>query len=133
MAGASSGAVALRNLGQKSISFSKSFAETAPRVLSLQRDFLRSVSWIKRAYNVPKSEKEMRSLLTGAFREKQSTADITLVNRYIVLGRMELEETLMLWKGQSHVVGWFENAASKAATAEDKPPGFLDNFFAGKA
>lgn len=50
--GSSTGQIALRNAEQKSAAFSSSITETAPRVLSLQRDFLRSVPWIKRAYNV---------------------------------------------------------------------------------
>lgn len=50
--GSSTGQIALRNAQQKSVTFSTSLTETAPRVLSLQRDFLRSVAWIKRAYGV---------------------------------------------------------------------------------
>ena len=53
--GSSSGQIAVRNAAQKSV-FSSSLAETTPRVLSLQRDFLRSVPWIKRAYGVPQPE-----------------------------------------------------------------------------
>ena len=45
----------------------------------------------------------MRSLLTSAFREKKDATSVHAVNRMIVMGRMELEETLMLWKGASHV------------------------------
>ena len=54
--GSSGGQIALRNAQQKSVAFSPSLTETTPRVLSLQRDFLRSVPWIKRAYNVQVSE-----------------------------------------------------------------------------
>ena len=50
-AGSSSGRIALRNAVEKSM-ISRSFSETAPRVLSLHRDLLRSVPWIKRAYAV---------------------------------------------------------------------------------
>ena len=50
-AGSSSGRIALRNAVEKSM-ISRSISETAPRVLSLQRDLLRSVPWIKRAYAV---------------------------------------------------------------------------------
>ena len=50
-AGSSSGRIALRNAVEKSM-ISHSISVTAPRVLSLQRDLLRSVPWIKRAYAV---------------------------------------------------------------------------------
>eukprot|EP00900_Chrysochromulina_parva_P007036 jgi/Chrpa1/16333/Chrysochromulina_OHIO_Genome00020116-RA len=129
--GSSTGQIALRNAQQKSVTFSTSLTETAPRVLSLQRDFLRSVAWIKRAYGVQLPESEMRSLLTQAFRAKKNTAEIHTINRLIVQGRMELEETLMLWKGPSHVNNWFE-AATASKTKDAKPATFLDNFFAGK-
>ena len=75
----------------------------------------------------------MRSLLTSAFKEKQNTTNVTVINRLIVIGRMELEETLMLWKGPSHVRNWFEaqEEALKAKAASKSKTGFLDNFFAG--
>ena len=50
-AGSSSGRIALRNAVEKSM-ISRSLSETAPRVLSLHRDLLRSVPWVKRAYAV---------------------------------------------------------------------------------
>ena len=50
-AGSSSGRIAMRNAIEKS-SISHSISETTPRVLSLQRDMLRSVPWVKRAYAV---------------------------------------------------------------------------------
>lgn len=62
--GASSGLIAARNAAQKSVAFSRSLAETAPRVLSMQRDFLRSVPWIKRAYGVPQTEAVRQPLTT---------------------------------------------------------------------
>jgi len=130
--GSSSGALALRNVAQKSIAFSASMAETRGRVLSLHRDFLRSVPWIKRTYKVPMTEEKMRSMLTSAFKEKAAEADMNQVNRLIIKGRMELEETMMLWKGDSHVIGWLETQAEKrAAAAKTKSKTvFLDNFFA---
>jgi len=88
-------------------------------------------AWIKRAYGVSLPESEMRTLLTSAFRDKKDTAEIHTINRLIVQGRMELEETLMLWKGPSHVNNWFDAAQAKSS-AEVAPPSFLDDFFAGK-
>lgn len=74
---------------------------------------------------------EMRALLTQAFREKVNAAEIHTINRLIIQGRMELEETLMLWKGPSHVANWFDAAQATKATTE-APADFLDNFFTGK-
>ena len=54
-AGSSSGRIALRNAVEKSM-ISRSLSETAPRVLSLHRDFLRAVPWIKGAYYLPMEE-----------------------------------------------------------------------------
>ena len=51
-AGSSTGQVAMRNAMEKSAAFSAALSETGPRVLSLQRDALRSVPWIKRAYSI---------------------------------------------------------------------------------
>ena len=34
----------------------------------------------------------------------------TLPHRLIIRGRMELEETLMLWKGESHIQGLFDQS-----------------------
>ena len=50
-AGSSSGRIAMRNAIEKSL-ISHSISETAPRVLSLQRDMLRSVPWVKRALSL---------------------------------------------------------------------------------
>lgn len=65
MAGASSGAIALRNIAQKSIPFSASKVEARQRVLSLHRDFVRNVPWIKRTYKVPMPE-SVSTLSTGS-------------------------------------------------------------------
>ena len=45
-------------------------------------------------------------------------------------GRMELEETLMLWKGESHVNGWFDKQLAKNA-ADVSPNTFMDKFYSG--
>ena len=75
----------------------------------------------------------MRSLLTNAFKEKKKTNDVHKINRLIVMGRMELEETMMLWKGPSHVSNYFDDALAKSKKVAKPKAGFLDNFFAGKA
>ena len=55
-AGSSGGQIALRNATQKSLAFSPGLTQTVPRVLSLHRDMLRAVPWVKRAYSLQMSE-----------------------------------------------------------------------------
>merc|ERR1712087_1104262 len=129
-AGSSGGAIALRNAAQKSLVFSSALSQTVPRVQSLHRDVLRAVPWTKRAYGVTLSEQEMRSLLSGVFRDKKDVSDITTINRLIALGRMELEETLMLWKGESHIKGYFENLILQQEAKAKAERGFLEQFLA---
>lgn len=43
----------------------------------------------------------MRDLLSREFRIRRYLKDVSQINRMISLGRMELEEALMLWKGES--------------------------------
>ena len=54
--GSSGGQIALRNATQKSLAFSPGLTQTVPRVLSLHRDMLRAVPWVKRAYSLQMSE-----------------------------------------------------------------------------
>ena len=153
-AGASVGSLALRNATQKAVQFVSSINDSRPRVQSLHRDMLRSVAWTKRAYNVPLPEHKMRSLITVAFREKAGVTDMHQINRLVALGRMELEETLQLWKGESHIQarraaalrslpppcaqraarraqGLFDRLIEKEAEMAAPKPSFLDDFFDG--
>ena len=130
--GSSTGNIARRNAEQKSMMFANSLADSVPRVRSLHRDMLRSVPWVKRAYCVPLSEAKMRSLITVAFLEKAEATDMHQINRLVALGRMELEETLMLWKGESHVNGLFDRLLDKEADLTAAAPTFLEDFFAGR-
>ena len=74
----------------------------------------------------------MRSAITGAFKDKKANQDVHTVNRLVIMGRMELEETLMLWKGASHVQNWFDNAVAAEKKKAKPAAGFLADFLAGK-
>lgn len=130
--GASTGAIALRNCVQKSLVFSPALSQTSLRAKSLHRDVLRSVPWVKRAYSVPLAERQMRALLSTVFRDNKDVADLHQINRLIALGRMELEETLMLWKGESHILQLFDELMEKEEQKDVAQPTFLDKFFNDK-
>ena len=72
----------------------------------------------------------MRRHLSKAFRDKSTLQDVAQINKMIAYGRMELEETLMLWKGDSHVNNWFD--AARAASMPQAKPTFMEKFLSGK-
>ena len=74
----------------------------------------------------------MRSLLTGQFRAKKDVTDLTTINRLLALGRMELEEVLQMWKGDSHMNNMFEHLEEQERLQTVDKPTFLDSFFSGK-
>ena len=45
---------------------------------------------------------------------------------------MELEEALMMWKGESHVQGYFELLSEQHAASQRPAPTFVDKFLNGK-
>mmetsp|Transcript_10154 Transcript_10154/g.30081 ORF Transcript_10154/g.30081 Transcript_10154/m.30081 type:complete len:116 (-) Transcript_10154:398-745(-) len=104
---------------------------TAPAVAPRGRQFPGAPHWALERHDRADAAQKMRSLLTDAFKEKAAEADMNQINRLIIKGRMELEETMMLWKGDSHVIGWLETRAEQrvaAAKAKTKTA-FLDKFF----
>jgi len=74
----------------------------------------------------------MRSLLTGMFRAKKDVTDLTTINRLVALGRMELEEVLQQWKGDTHMNNMFEDLEKAELLKTVDKPTFLDSFFSGK-
>lgn len=80
---------------------------------------------------MPHLAQEMRRHISQAFRDKQSMKDVSQINKMIAYGRMELEETLMLWKGDSHINNWFDNAREAAKPAAN--PSFMEKFLSGRA
>jgi len=73
----------------------------------------------------------MRRHISKAFRDKESMKDVAQINKMIAYGRMELEETLMLWKGDSHVNNWFDEA--RASSKPSANPSFMENFLSGNS
>ena len=123
--GSSQGPIAERNAREKSM-LRTNLSETGPAVISLHRDFMRSIAWTRRAYAITMTEKEMQTHITKAFRDKAHLKDVAQINKMISYGRMELEECLMLWKGESHVANWFD--AARAATKPAANPPFMEKF-----
>jgi len=73
---------------------------------------------------------EMRRHISKTFRDKKEMTDVAQVSKMIAYGRMELEETLMLWKGDSHINNFFDDVRSKSLPAAN--PSFMDKFLSGR-
>ena len=78
----------------------------------------------------PHRVQEMRTHISKTFRDKKEMTDVAQVSKMVAYGRMELEETLMLWKGDSHINNFFDDARENSKPAAN--PSFMDKFLSGR-
>jgi NADH dehydrogenase (ubiquinone) 1 alpha subcomplex subunit 6 len=62
------------------------------------------------------------------FEKNRFVKDLSLIDILLFKGRIELEETMNLWKQPSHVMRYFTNDEYKAPKTRD----FLTNFYNGQ-
>lgn len=77
-------------------------------------------------YHVPKTEADFRAKLREEFLKHKDLDDIRVIDRLVIRGQMELQETLAIWKQPSHIMRYWKE------TVEPKPTDFLSKFLSGK-
>lgn len=130
MAGASTIKMMITNLSEKAIA-SPDLAHSHTRVIKLYRDWLRHVPWIKQAYQVKYSERAMTAVIGAQFRERAHLDDINEIDRLIKKGRMDLEEVLHVWTGDTHVNAFFDKYLEVKEIDKLRQSDFLTKFYAG--
>lgn len=130
MAGAASIKMMITNLTEKAV-VSQDLVATRGRVLSLYRDILRHIPWIKQTYKVKYSEPAMTAVVRALFREKAHVNDVEEVNRLVKKGRMDFEEVLHVWSGDMHVNAFFDKYLEVKEKDRLRQSDFVTKFYAG--
>ncbi|KAI9312700.1 hypothetical protein BX666DRAFT_1865672 [Dichotomocladium elegans] len=123
----SSAAFCISSLAKTTVT-SSSPAEATQRALSLYRAFQKSVPEIQKLYEIDIPESALRAKIREEFEKNRHVTDLQVRDVLLAKGQMEYQETMNLWKQQTHVYRYF--AEEEAAP---KPVTFLDKFFEGRS
>lgn len=97
--------------------FSRSLAEAKKNARDLYRNILRSLPIIKSRYHLSIPLSDARRRIRADFDKHKHVKDSKLIDMLVLTGRVDLEESLNMWKTESHILDSL------------KPYGFLFSIF----
>ena len=101
--------------------------EAHRRVMNLYRAWYRQVPYILHQNpQLPVTEKQMYDKIRELFYQNRNVTDVRVIDMLVIKGQMELNETVLRFKQENHLMNWFKE------THRPKPKDFISRFLAGK-
>ena len=101
--------------------------EAHRRVMNLYRAWYRQIPYIlHERQEMPLTKREAFNKLRELFYQNQHVTDVRVIDMLVIKGQMELNETVLRFKQECHIMNWFNT------THRPKPKDFISKFLDGK-
>ena len=111
----------------------KDLQEARKKVLSLYRTSLRYAGEIQSLYPLDVPVLRIRQVMRQQVEKHRYVTNLDTINMLTFQGAVELEETLYMWKTQSHVMKYFKEPEQQLEQQLNRQKnGWLDSFYSDK-